>query len=242
MTTTEHEARTDLAAAFRAAVLHGFHEGIDNHFSLSVPDRPGCFLLNPYGPHWSELRASDLLVVDRVGTVIGDGDAETTAFALHTHLHGAHPHAACVLHTHMPYATALAATEGGLDTRLSQNAAKFHGRWAFHTDYDGRLLDSEVCAGLAASVRDGIRVVLLANHGVVVVGESVAHAWWDLYFFERAAQVQVLAAATGQPLRRMSDEVAARAAEQFDDERADAPITWAAVRRLVDRDLPGYDR
>lgn len=241
MRDAEAQARIDLAAVFRAAVLHDLHEGIDNHCSLAVPGEPGRFLLNPYGPHWSELCASDLLVVDRAGRTEGDGEAETTAFALHAHLHAARPDAACVLHTHMPHATALAATEEGLDTRLSQNGAKFHDRWAFHRDYGGRLVDADACAAIADSVRDGIRVILLASHGVLVVGESVAHAWWDLYFFERAARVQVLAAATGQPLRRMTEETAKLAGEQFEEERADAPRTWAAVRRLVDRHLPGYE-
>ena len=123
--TDADRARVELAMVFRSAVMHGFHEGIDNHFSLAVPGEPGRFLLNPYGPHWSELRASDLLVVDEAGNVIGDGEAEASAFFIHSRLHLAHPDAACVLHTHMPYATALALTETGFETRLSQNSVRF---------------------------------------------------------------------------------------------------------------------
>ena len=121
---TETQARTDLAALFRACALHDFHEGIDNHCSLAIPGRPGRFLLNPYGPHWTELRARDLIEVGADGTVIGNGEAETTAFALHSAVHAARREANCVVHTHMPYATALALTTSGLDTRLSQNAAQ----------------------------------------------------------------------------------------------------------------------
>jgi ribulose-5-phosphate 4-epimerase/fuculose-1-phosphate aldolase len=238
---TEDEARVDLAALFRACALHDFHEGIDNHCSLAIPGRPGRFLLNPFGPHWTELRASDLLEVDTGGTVIGEGSAETTAFALHAAVHSARADANCVVHTHMPYATALALTADGLQTRLSQNAAKFHGgRYRFYLDYGARFLTPAECAPIADAIAAGTRVLLLQNHGVLVVGETVARAWWDLYFFERAAKVQVLAQSTRQPLVPMADEVALRAAEQFEEERDDAPLTWAAVRRLLDRALPGY--
>lgn len=237
-----HTARVDLAALFRACVLHDLHEGIDNHCSAVVPGRPGRFLLNPYGPHWSELRASDLLEVDADGTVTGAGEAETTAFALHAAIHAARLDANCVVHTHMPYATALALTEDGLDTRLSQNASKFHGgRYAYHREYGARFLTPAECAPVAGLVASGARVVLLRNHGVLVVGETVARAWWDLYFFERAAMVQVLASSSGSALAPMDEATAERAALQFEDERDDAPLTWAAVRRRLDAELPGYD-
>jgi ribulose-5-phosphate 4-epimerase/fuculose-1-phosphate aldolase len=237
----EREARTELAALFRACALHDFHEGVDNHCSAVVPGQPGRFLLNPYGPHWTELRASDLLEVDADGTVVGDGEAETTAFALHAAIHTARPDANCIVHTHMPYATALALTEDGLDTRLSQNATKFHGgRYVYHREYGARFLTPQECAPIAEHVAAGARVVLLRNHGVLVVGETVARAWWDLYFFERAAMVQVLAGSSGAPLAPMSEQIARQAAEQFEDERDDAPVTWAAVRRRLDAELPGY--
>ena len=83
-------------------------------------------------------------------------------------------------------------------------------------------------------------MVLPENHGVLVVGETAARAWWDLYFFERAAMVQVVAQSTDETLAPMTDEMALRAAGQFEEERDDAPITWAAICRLLDRKLPGY--
>jgi ribulose-5-phosphate 4-epimerase/fuculose-1-phosphate aldolase len=231
-------ARVELAALFRACALHDLHEGIDNHCSLAVA--PGRFLLNPYGPHWSELRASDLLEVDDAGRVHGAGEAETTAFFLHWRLHTAHPDARCVVHTHMPWATALACTMGGFETRLSQNAARYHGRITFHHAYGGRIVDASEGDALAAAVADGVRVVLLGNHGVLVVAESVAHAWYDLYFLERAAQVQVLAAQAGE-LRLMPEPTAALTAAQFDEERAlHAVPQWEAVKRRLDRENPGH--
>ncbi|MET0457723.1 MAG: class II aldolase/adducin family protein [Ilumatobacteraceae bacterium] len=235
------QARVELAALFRACVLHDLHEGIDNHCSLVVPDRPGRFLLNPFGPHWSELRARDLLEIGPDGTVTGEGRAETTAFALHAAVHAARPDANCIVHTHMPYATALALTEDGLDTTLSQNASRFHGgRYRYHREYGARFLTPDECAPIGEQIADGTRVVLLRNHGVLVVAETVAHAWWDLYFFERAAMVQVLAGSSGGRLAPMPEPLARRAAEQFEVERDDAPTTWAAVRRQLDARLPGY--
>jgi len=243
---TESAARVELAALLRACALHDLHEGIDNHVSLAIPGRPGRFLLNPYGPHWSEARASDLLEVDADGTVTAlgaYGEAETTAFALHAAVHQARPDANCVVHTHMPYATALSLTEEGFDTLLSQNAAKFHGgRYAYYRDYGARFLSPAECAPIVELAARGVRVVLLRNHGVLVIGETVARAWWDLYFFERAAMVQVLAGSSGQRLAPMPEAVGRRAAEQFEEERDDSPLTWAAVRRRLDRELPGYDR
>lgn len=237
----ERSARVELAALFRACALHDFHEGIDNHCSLAIPGVSGRFLLNPYGPHWSELTAGDLLEIDADGNVIGDGEAETTAFALHSAIHRAHPRANCVVHTHMPYATALATTEEGFDTRRSQNASKFHGgRYAYYRDYGARFLSPAECEPIAEFARSGARVILLRNHGVLVIGETVARAWWDLYFFERAAMVQVLGDSTGLTAAPMSDAVASAAGEQFDEERDDAEITWAAVKRQLDRHLPGY--
>ena len=134
--TSRHPACASHASSsrprLRAAALYGFNEGIDNHFSLAVPGRNDSFLLNPYGPHWSEMRASDLLNdrPRRRAPRRARASCDTTAFTIHLGAHRARPDAACVLHTHMPYATALAMTEGGFDTRASQNAMYFHGRVA----------------------------------------------------------------------------------------------------------------
>lgn len=228
----EHTGRDELAALLRAAAHHGLHEGIDNHASLAIGG--GRFLLNRFGPHWSEARSADLLVVDADGKVEGEGEAETTAFWLHSRVHRARPDATCVIHTHMPYATALCCTEGGLDTQLHQNTMRFHGRIAWLPEYGGRLVGADEGDACAEAVADGVRVVLLASHGVLVVGESIERVWYDLYFLERAAMVQVLAQSTGQPLRRVDDTIAAMTAKQFDEERmAHSPLLFAAERRRV---------
>src|SRR5918911_4608267 len=113
LTALEQAARVDLAAAFRLAVRLDLHEGVCNHFSVMLPDGRR-FLLNRYGLHWSEVSASNLLALDAEGRVLaGDGEYEKTAFWIHSRIHVAHPHASCVLHTHMPYATALTLLEDG---------------------------------------------------------------------------------------------------------------------------------
>jgi ribulose-5-phosphate 4-epimerase/fuculose-1-phosphate aldolase len=229
------QAKVELAAAFRAAALHGFNEGIDNHLSLAVPGRDDLFLLNRYGPHWSEIRPADILTVNVDGALVdGEGEWETTAFVIHRAVHRARPDARCVLHTHMPYATALSMTEAGLETRASQNAMYFHGRVA-RLPYGG-LADADAEGDrIASAVADGVSVVMLDNHGVIVVGSTVADAWHKLYFLERACEVQVLAQSSGSPLILAPDEVAERTARQWNTASEAAATLFAAVRRQLDR-------
>jgi ribulose-5-phosphate 4-epimerase/fuculose-1-phosphate aldolase len=234
------QAKVDLAAALRAAALYGLNEGVDNHFSLALPGSDDRFLLNRFGPHWSEITASDLITVDLDGEVVeGDGDWEVTAFMIHRGVHLARSSARCVLHTHMPYATAVSMIEGGLDTRASQNSMMFHGR-VVSLEYGGYADAADEGSRIGDAVGDDTWVVMLENHGVLAIGETVAEAWHRLYFLERACQVQVLAQSTGRPLIRVSEELATRAAGQAAADTTNPPTLFAAVRRQLDRESPGY--
>jgi ribulose-5-phosphate 4-epimerase/fuculose-1-phosphate aldolase len=234
------QARVDLAAALRAAALYGLNEGVDNHFSLAVPGRDDRFLLNRFGPHWSEITASDLLTVDLDGEVVeGDGDWEVTAFMIHRGVHLARPSARCVLHTHMPYATAVSMVDGGLETRVSQNSMMFHGR-VVSLEYGGHADAADEGTRIGEAVGDDTWVVMLENHGVLAIGETVAEAWHRLYFLERACQVQVLAQSTGRQLIQVSEELAERTAAQAAADTDNPPTLFAAVRRQLDRESPGY--
>jgi ribulose-5-phosphate 4-epimerase/fuculose-1-phosphate aldolase len=234
------QAKVDLAAALRAAALHGLNEGVDNHFSLAVPGRDDRFLLNRFGPHWSEITASDLITVDLDGEVVeGEGEWELTAFMIHRGVHLARPSARCVLHTHMPYATAVSMTQGGFDTRVSQNSMMFHGR-VVSLAYGGFAEAADEGNRIGEAVGDDVSVVMLENHGVLVIGETVAEAWHRLYFLERACQMQVLAQSTGRPLIQVSEELAARTAAQAVADTDNPPALFAAVRRQLDRESPGY--
>ena len=234
------EQKLELATAFRAASLYGFNEGIDNHFSALVDGTDDRFLLNPYGPDWSELSAHDLLTIDLEGELVsGIGHWERTAFIIHRAVHRERTDARCVFHTHMPYATALSMTEAGLQTRASQNAMLFHDRVA-RLAYAGLADADEEGARIADAVASGISLVMLDNHGVLVIGSSVPDAWQKLYFLERACQVQVLAQSTGSPLILAPIPVAERTAQQWST-MCGAETQFAAIRRAVDRLGPGWE-
>lgn len=234
------QARIDLAAAFRLADRLGLGEGICNHFSLMVPGRADRFLLNMYGQHWSEITASSLIVVDAEGRLIeGDEAPEPSAFYIHSRLHGAIPHARCVLHTHMPYATALTMVEDGRLEMAHQNALRFVGQVAYDDTYNGLALDKEEGDRMVAALGNK-RILFLANHGVIVSGASVAEAFDDLYYLERACQTQVLAQSLGRPLRIVSGQVQNRTFQQYQRERPMLLRHFGSLKRILDRDSPGY--
>jgi len=237
MSDTQRQARVDLAAALRLAARMGLHEGICNHFSYAMPGDDDRFLLNPHGLHWSEIRVDDILLVDATGKVLaGGGEAEVSAICIHAPLHRRHPRARCVLHTHMPYATALTAIEGGTLEPVIQNALRFHGDVAYDRDYGGLAQEVDEGERIARAMGDK-RVLFMANHGVIVVGDSVAAAFDDLYYLERACQTQVLAMSTGRPLKRISDNLAAVAfGEWAGRDGSYARAHFEALKRLLDRE------
>jgi len=239
-------ARVDLAAAFRLAVRLDLHEGVCNHFSYMFPGqmRDGVrFLLNRYGLRWSEVSASNLLMLDADGRVLqGEGEFEKTAFYIHSSIHLANPAAACVLHTHMPYATALTLLENGRLEMAEQNALRFHDDIAYDDIYNGLVVDNAEGDRLAG-VLGGKRVMFLASHCVIVVGPSIAEAFDLMYYLERACRLQVLAKSMGGKLRPVRPEVVR---ETYRLLLADAPkyagAHFSALRRILDREEPDYSR
>ena len=234
------QAQIDLTATLRWADRLGLSEGICNHFSLVVPGTTDRFLINPQGIHWSELRTSDLLVVDPDGNVIeGKWKVEPTAFFIHSQIHLGNPSARCVLHTHMPYATALCAIDGGRLEWISQNALRFYERVAYEEAYNGLALDEAEGQRLREKLADG-KVLFLANHGVIVAGPDVATAFDDLYYLERACMVQVLAHSTGLPLKRIPDQVCRHTCEQLGADRRQAVLHLDAIKRMLKREAPAF--
>lgn len=233
------QARMDLTVALRWAARMGLNEGICNHFSLAVPGTHDRFLINPQGFHWSEITPDDLVLTDAEGNVIaGKHNVEATAFFIHGRIHLGKPNARCVLHTHMPYATALTSMDGGRLEWTTQNALRFYGRVAYDECYNGLVLDAEegdrICAQLGNA-----DVLFLANHGVIVCGDSVARAFDELYYLERACLVQVLAQSTGKPLKLVSDSVAAMTGKQIVEDKQYL-LHFEALKRMLDRDEPGW--
>lgn len=236
------QARIDLTAALRSAARMGLNEGVCNHFSAEVPGRPDLFLLNPQGLHWSEVTPFDLIMVNAAGEVVeGRHSVEPTAFFIHSRVHvGAKRKV--VLHTHMPYATALTICENGrLETTANQNSMRYHDRIIYDDVYGGVALSKE--EGDRMSVALGkADVMFMSNHGVMVCGDRIDYAFDDLYYLERCCLVQVLAESTGRKLKRVPDAVAAEAARVIGGERQQSELHFAALKRLLDRDEPGWSR
>ena len=235
------EARVDLAACFRMAARLGLHEGICNHFSFVVPGRDDLFLVNPYGWAFSEITASRLLICDFEGNVVaGEGVPEATAFHIHARIHLRKPRAKAAFHTHMPNATALAMLEGPPLVWAGQTALKFHGRTLVDEDYNGLALDSAEGDRIAESLGDA-EVVFMKNHGVLIVGDSIAAAWDDLYYLERACEAQRLAMATGRPLKAVREEVATRTAAQMrEDDGESARLHLESIKRILGKSEPDF--
>jgi ribulose-5-phosphate 4-epimerase/fuculose-1-phosphate aldolase len=174
------QARLDLTTALRAAVRHGLNEGVCNHFSMTVPGRDDLFLVNPQGLHWSEITPSDLVIADGAGNIVeGKYQVEATAFFIHARIHAGNPRAKVVLHTHMPYATALTSIRDGRIEMCTQNAFRYWNRIAYDDEYAGVALSNEegdrMCGAMA-----GKDILFLRNHGVIVSGPTVAQAYDEL--------------------------------------------------------------
>lgn len=227
------EARVELAACLQLAALHGLEEGICNHFSATVPGHDGLFFVNPFGYAFEEITASHLLVCDFAGNVIdGDGTPEATAFYIHAQLHQ-QPRIKAAFHTHMPNTTALCLLQGPPLLWLGQTALKFYGRTAVDEHYNGLALDNREGQRIAAELGDA-DVLFLKNHGVMVTAPNIAEAWDDLYYLERAAQVQLKAMACGEVLKPIDPQVAKLASSQMregDPASARAHLD-SAMRRL----------
>lgn len=239
------QAKIDLAACHRLAARFGYNEGIDNHLTLLVPDHPDCFYLAPFGLHWSEVRASDFMEIDFGGKLLsGSGPVEDTALFIHLPVHRFAPHARCALHTHMPYATALCMLENPRLEMAVQSALPFYEDISYDADYNGLAFDRAEGERLARALGNR-SVLMMRNHGVLVVGRSVAEAFERLYFLERACEAQVLALSTGRALRPIPDAIARATAVQLKEGSAvggtsRAELHFAALKRLLDRSEPDY--
>ena len=230
--------RRELAAAFRLAEKFGYSEGICNHFSIVVPGSADAsvakrgsattsaseaphkeerYLINPYGLHWSEMEARHLLLIDGEGQVIeGDGEVEATARHIHVAGHRANPRHACILHVHMPWATTLTMLKGGRLEMAHMTAARFYDRVAYQS-YGGIALDEAEGARLAQAQKanQNADVMFLMHHGVSIGGPTIALAFDDLYYLERACRQQVLAMSTGRPLDILPEDQVKETARQY---------------------------
>ncbi len=239
----EQSARRDLTVAFRWAAKLEMHEATANHFSFAISQDSQNFLINPAGRHFSQIRASDLVLVDLNAKNFGIAESQLvdpTAINLHGQLHRLLPHAKCILHTHMPYTTALACLRDFEFLMLDQNACRFYERIAYDRDYSGMALEASEGQRVAKVLGDSKSVLLLANHGVIVVGNSVAEAFDELYYLEKAAQLQVLALSTGRELALIDDQTATLVCKQWLEYPKSAEHHFAALTEILEIESPEY--
>lgn len=239
--TDEWQLRVDLAAAFRLAAYHNWHEAVANHFSLAVSADGSKFLMNPRWKHFSRIRASDLLVLqvdDR--SVMERPDApDLTAWCIHARLHALAPQARCVLHLHPPYATALTALADPEIRPIEQNTARFFKRIAYDNGFGG-MANTEEEGERLVRVLGNKSVMMMGNHGVLVAASTVAEAYDCIYYLERACQTQVLAYSTGKTLKIMSDTVAERTAQDWEDYADSAFVHFNEMKKVLYSIDPSY--
>ena len=240
------QARVDLAAAHRLAVMHGFNEGIFNHFTLRVPGTDDRYYQIPFGLHWSEVTASCFMEVGYDGRrLAGEGEVERSAYCIHAPMHRLLPNAAAVLHTHMPYASALARLEDPRILPIGQTELGTIMHTAYDDIYTGPAFDPAEGERLSQVIGDKT-VLMMANHGVATVGRTVAEAYDRLYYVERVAQVQLYAMWTGKPLKFLPQDVIDATISAYRNEghqygnKPTCEWHFAALKRILDRKEPDY--
>ncbi|MGE0240281.1 MAG: class II aldolase/adducin family protein [Parvibaculaceae bacterium] len=240
-TSEEWQLRVDLAAAFRLAEHYNWHEAVANHFSLAVSPDGRKFLMNPKWKHFSGIRASDLLLLDA-----DDPEAmkrpeapDETAWCIHGRMHALVPSARCVLHVHPAYATALAGLADPEVKPIDQNTARFYKRIAYDLGYEG-MANSAAEGNRLAALLGNHKTMMMGNHGVLIAAATVAEAFDELYYLERACQTLMLAYSTGQKLNVMSDAVAERTARDWDLYSDSAFAHFEEMKKVLDRKDPSY--
>ncbi len=241
----ERQARIDLAAAHRLAYRHGFSEGIFNHLTFVVPGSSDRYYQIPFGMHWSEVKASSFMEVgiDDGKVKRGAGEVERSCYCIHAPIHNACAQAKAVFHTHMPFASALTRLEDPRIKEIGQTEVGMMGQIAYDDQYAGPALEPEEGRRLAKVIGDKT-VLFMANHGITTMGESVAEAYDRLYYVERAAQVQIYAMWTGQPLKQLPDAVVEKTKRDIAADLYDGPSPaqrhFDALKRILDREEPDY--
>lgn len=235
-------ARIDLAAAFRWFARLNMHESVANHLSVAVSADGAKFLINPRGRHFARMSASDLLLLDANDpkSLAREDAPDPTAWHLHARLHARLPQARCVMHLHPKYATALSSLEDSTMYPVDMNTMRFFGRVALDDAFSGMALTDSEGDRVVGLMGEGKTVLLMANHGVLVIGPHVAATFDDLYYFERAAETLLTCYATGKVLRIVPDPVAALTARQWRDYGQLAIDHLENIKAILDAEEPAY--
>ena len=238
-----HQAqRIDLAAALRWTARLNLHEAVANHFSLAVDAKGRRFLINPNQRHFSLIKASELLLLDADdSSTMEQPDApDITAWGLHAAIHRQCPHARCVMHLHPIFSTVLASLADSTMLPIDQNTAMFFNRVIIDDSFGGLATEAEGerCARLLNDPAK--KVMLMGNHGVLVIGDTVADTFNRLFYFERAAQTYVRALETGRELRVLSDEIAEKTARELEDYPDQADRHLSELKTILNKEGDDY--
>jgi len=236
------QERVDLAAAFRWAERFNFHEGVANHFSLAVNEEGTRFLMNPNQWHFARIKASDLIELDANNpeSARGPNAPDATAWGLHGSVHRHCKHAKCVMHVHSVFATVLASLKDSTLPPIDQNCAAFFNRYVIDDHYGGLAFEEEGERGASLLSDPKKKVMIMGNHGVLVIGESVGDAFNRLYYFERAAETYIRALQTGQPLKILSDEIAEKTASELEGYPEQDERHFSELKAILDEEGSNY--
>ena len=236
------EERADLACAFRWAAKMELHEGIANHFSLSVNDSGTSFIMNDNKQHFSLIRASDLLLLDaNDSTTMKQSESpDPTAWGLHGAIHRYCPHARCIMHLHPMYTTVLASLSDSSLPPIDQRTVMFYKRYIIDAEYGGLAFkdEGERCASQLNDQK--VKVMIMGNHGLLVIGDDVADTFSRLYYFELAAETYIKALWTGKPLRIMSDKIANKTANELENYPEQSKIFFEDLKSILNAESPSY--
>ncbi len=239
--TDEHQLRIDLAAAFRLIHRLDMHESVANHLSAAVSDDGRQFLMNRKWMHFSQVTASNLQLLDSddSGIIHTDAAPDISAWTIHGTLHRHLARARVVLHVHSAYALALSTLKDPRILPIDNNTARFYERIAYDLDFGGIAMSDDEGERIMQSIGNH-NTLLMANHGVTVIGDSVAQAFEQLYYLEKACKTMVLAYSTGQPLKVLEPELARATAQSWDAFAGAADAHFAQLQRILDREEPDY--
>ena len=236
------EILNDLAAVFRWTAKLNMHEGIANHFSVCHPDSNGSFYVNGTGQHFSNIKASDLVLIEENNFDKMKNKPEIvdpTAINIHGAIHKKVPHAKCILHVHSKYATALSCLKDPTLPPIDQNTMRFYNRIALYDDFGGLGFEEE-SEKMANSIGNH-STLLLANHGILTAAPTIAQAFDDLFYFEKACETYLTALSTGKELNIASNEVAEKTAQDWENYSTDmAGLHLKAIRSILDSEDSSY--
>ena len=212
----EETLRIDLAASFRIIAYLGMHEAVANHFSAAVSKDGKQFLLNPKWKHFSQIKASDLLLLDADDASNAERpEVDATAWSIHGQLHQRLPHVRVAMHLHPVYTTAISTMKAPNIPPIDQNTARYFNRVSVDTMFGGMADTEDEGARLSGLLANNSRL-LMGNHGVMVTSSDIGVAFDDIWTLERACQILVTAWSTGQALNVLSDEVAEKTARDWE--------------------------